>query len=378
MSRQINAGNFLPFYENVQHQRHRQVGTDTVPYGMIAPRTRLLPFQIRINEAYGGGHFLYLINAQDDLTQITLDPAQVEINEAADGLSFWATFYANEEIDNIPECGYWYIKFEHVLVGRYSEVLYLKDFCGHDAAELTISDCSTSGSDILIELTPVIYSRPGYSLIIERLGLGWSTISAGEDPYTQTENLASGTAQYGIVVTTDCGLIITKRYTATWTDCNDLTLTLNTQEENAANIGNNPTWRLVFSSEDDQDKGNVLYQTGYVQHMYLELPVWDVPVMNRVAESAIDGYGNITRRFSRTVTQQIFESADVPDWAISFLVQAQDMVVQMENVETGDIFTLSNFLFESRRQGASLNIGRFLFDENTEIFNNCENQFSLL
>lgn len=73
----------------------------------------------------------------------------------------------------------------------------------------------------------------------------------------------------------------------------------------------NPLYRIRFTSS--KDKGDVMYTVfSYHQFFYPKVWAWDRPALNRELELAIDGNGNETTRFSRTVIRYRLEVSDVP------------------------------------------------------------------
>jgi hypothetical protein len=215
--------------------------------------------------------------------------------------------------------------------------------------------------------------------------LSWDVIATNNDVTIQ-ETLSNETREYRIVATTPCGLIITKSYVATWDSadgCATLTLGTPTTSTNEAGImSTGPGWRLNFSNTTD--KANVLYQTGYEQYLYLPMPIWDVPEVERETEIAVNGDGEEIRRFTRTVERRGFEVADLPDYVLGWLTKAGDLdTIKMEDAKLVDAlaqveFAVENLNFESPgRQGVGLNIGRFYFDVEAEAFQGCQENFAL-
>lgn len=382
-----NPGNILPFYTNRRWQRHRQIGQDSIPFGLTAPRNKLLPFQVYATGAPGTVVW-QVTSPTDDLTYHILDPDLLEVNEMADGSGYWVTWKAEQSISgsteapfyqDVPACGFWYIMLTLDGVPYYSEVLYLTDICGEDSAFLEVvpDSCSVVGPNLIFTLQASVFSPSGYVYSLQKYLLGWSEISANE---TYEISLVEGNeaADLRIQVETVCGATITVVYDVTWTSgdaCNTLTLAfVSTSTVNGLNVGQNPTWRL--SVTNTTDKGQVLYQNDtYTQLLYL-LPVWAIPQVERNVEVEVSGNGNITRRFTRTVEKKRFEFADMPDYLLGFLAKIGDHdTVILEEVETGDSVTLANATFESRAQGALLNIGALTFDAEIETFSGCQEDF---
>ena len=393
----VNPGNLLPFYtegynsNDRRWQRHRQIGTDVVPYGLPCPRTRLLPFQLYFDSPLDGISAFALVNAEDDTETIILDPEGplLEIAENSDQTAFWVTFKAQIDLDVIPDCGYWYIFLNLGTTGQFvSEVLDCRDMCGFEAVGLAIQTDSCAVEDPVIQfgLEAVIETGSGSTYVIQRkVGLAFETIATNSS-VTVVDTLSNEDEDYRIQVTTACGLIITKTYTAAWSaadGCGTLALTLVTTSVNEAGIlTSGPVWRLNFSNTTD--KANVLYQDGYEQYLYLPMPVWDVPEIVRETDVRVNGNGEEIRRFTRTVERRGFEVADLPDYVLGWLTKSGDLdTIKMEDAKLVDAlaqveFAVENLTFESPgRQGVGLNIGRFYFDVEAEAFQGCQENFAL-
>lgn len=391
----VNPGNLLPFYtegynsNDRRWQRHRQIGTDVVPYGLPCPRTRLLPFQLYFDSPLDEISAFALVNAEDDTETIILNPEGplLEIAENSDQTAFWVTFKAQIDLDIIPDCGYWYIFLNLGTTGQFvSEVLDCRDMCGFEVIGLAIQTDSCAVEDPVIQfgLEAVIETGIGSTYVIQRkVGLAFETIATNSS-VTVVDTLANEEEEYRIQVTTACGLIITKTYNAGWSaadGCGTLVLALVTTSVNEAGIlTSGSVWRLNFSNTTD--KANVLYQTGYEQYLYLPMPVWDVPEIVREEDVRVNGNGEEIRRFTRTVERRGFEVADLPDYVLGWLTKSGDLnTIKMEDAKLVDAlaqveFAVENLNFESPgRQGVGLNIGRFYFDVEAEAFQGCQDNF---
>jgi len=383
-----NPGNLLPFFlpgyndEHRPYHRHRQIGTDQVPYGIPAPRTRLLPFQFYTAGAEVNILSWELVSAVDDTTTVTLDETTLTKSVMGDNSGFWVTWDASAELDTIPDCGYWYSVVEIEGVGKlYSEVMYLTDLCGMETATLTISDCSSGDGSVTIEFTRTVYAASGYAISLERYNAGWSVLVTGDSaPHSVVESVGTLSRQYRIVMTSPCGVVLTKTYTVTWDagdPCGTMAISAPTTTTDVSGIAPGAaTWRLTFTNTTD--KGQVLYQNNYTQWLFLPAPVWDRPEITRTVEKTEDGNGTEVIRFSRTVTRQGFEFADCPDWLISFLAKCGDLdTIVYEDVLTGVSFPVTNVTFESREQGPALNTGRIYFDAEIDTFAGCQENYTL-
>ena len=384
----FNPGNLLPFYTKRRWQRHRQIGQDRIPFGLTATRHYLLPFQVYVSGAAPVSVAWVMRSAVDDLTYHVLDSDLLTITEMDDASGYWVTwdggqtiYGADEDVvphQDVPDCGFWYIELTLDGTTYYSEVLYLSDICGEDAAALEIvpDSCSVDGSDLIFTLQASVFSPAGYTYSLQKFLLGWSEIS-DEETYEITLVEGNESAELRIQVVTACGATLTVTYDATWTSgdaCNTLALSfVSSAIVNGLSVGDNPTWKLKITNTTD--KGQVLYQDSYTQWLYL-LPVWATPPVERNVEIEVNGDGDEVRRFTRTVERRRFEFADMPDYVLGFLAKAGDhSSVILEEVETGDSVTLSNAVFESRVQGSALNIGILTFDAEAEAFSGCQEDY---
>ena len=390
----VNPGNLLPFYSigysanDLRWQRHRQFGTDHVPYGLPCPRQRLIPFQLMIEATGITPASFVLFSPEDDSEAVTLDETTLTVE--TDGTRTWVTWYADENLDVIPDCGFWYVFLNLGESGGqfYSEVLDLRDMCGFESVALQLSEgsCSIDGSDIIFTLEANIEATSGTTYgIYRKNGLAYDLV-ATDASYEATETLASESHQYRIIATTDCGLIFTVTYTVSWEagdGCGTLAIAQDSSSTNQSDIlSTAPVWRLNFGNT--KDKSNVLYQNGYEQYLYLPMLVWDVPEVNRETDIRVNGNGEEIRRFTRTVERRGFEVADLPDYVLGFLTKAGDLdTIVLEDAKLIDALVqveiaIENLTFESpSRQGTALNVGRFYFDVEAEAFQGCQENFVL-
>ncbi len=390
----VNPGNLLPFYEigysanDLRWQRHRLPGQDVIPYGLPCPRTRLMPFQVTGLGAAPTPESFVLFSPEDDSEAVTLDETLLTVE--ADGTRWWVTWYADEDLNVVPDCGFWYVLLNLGEAGGqyYSEVLDCRDFCGFEkiGLEIEVDSCAIDGANITFNLDAIIETGDGTTYTIQRKnGLAWDTV-ATDASYAATETLADESHQYRIQATTACGIIITQTYTITWTagdGCGTLDIGTATTSTNQAGIlSTGPVWRLNFSNTTD--KANVLYQSGYEQYLYLPMPVWDVPEIERETEVAVNGDGEEIRRFTRTVERRGFEVADIPDFVLGWLTKSGDLdTIKLEDAKLVDALvqvelSITNLTFESpSRQGTALNVGRFYFDVEAEAFQGCQENFAL-
>lgn len=389
-----NPGNLLPFYaigysaNDLRWQRHRQYGTDLVPYGLPCPRTRLMPFQVTGLGAAPTPESFVLFSPEDDSEAVTLDETLLTVE--ADGTRWWVTWYADEDLNVVPDCGFWYVFLNLGEAGGqfYSEVLECRDFCGFEDVGYSIEEgsCAVDGSNFTFTLNADIQATDGTTYqIYRRNGIAYDLVSTDE-PYEATEAVADESHTYRFIVTTGCGLIITRTFDLEWDagdPCGTLVFENLVESINQSGIlSTGPVWRLNFSNTTD--KANVLYQEGYEQYLYLPLLVWDVPEIERETEIAVNGDGEEIRRFTRTVERRGFEVADIPDFVLGWLTKSGDLdTVKLEDAKLVDALaqvelSITNLTFESpSRQGTALNVGRFYFDVEAEAFQGCQENFVL-
>ena len=389
----VNPGNLLPFYSigysgnDIRWQRHRQQGQDIYPFGLPCPRTRLMPFQLCV-EATGVEVSLFSVfNPYDDSETVIFDAGFLDVQ--TDGTKSWITWYADENLDVVPDCGFWYVFLNLGDAGQYySEVLYLRDMCGFEKVGLTIGtdSCAVDGGNISFQLVADVEAGDGTTWAIQRKdGLSWNTISTG-NTVTVVELLSAETREYRIQATTVCGLIITQPYVATWDDadgCGTFDFARQAISINEAGIlSTPPVWRFNFSHSTD--KANVLYQDGYEQYLYLPTIIWDRPEIVRSVNIQENGNGVEIRRNTRTKERRGFEVPDLPDYVLGWLAKAGDLdTITLEDAKLDTSLVpveipIENLTFESPNpQGPSLNTGRFYFDVEAEAFNGCQENFVL-
>ncbi len=377
-----NAGNLIPFYDTVNWQRHRQVGQDALPYGLPVSRLRLAPFQVYIaTELIPVTITFKLVNIVTAET-LTLDSALIEMSRHADG--FWLTFYGSD-LDQTPDCGFWYVwlyaapEDESEVFNRYSEVLRLANWGNFERARLTFDACSEDGADLNLDLldTSLLVGTATSVLVELRDGASWVGIGTGDT--TATVTTADEGATIRITVESSTGNTLQTTYVFEW-DAADPCATLAYEEDSHDDTLDVPDlWRINFGN-NEADRGEVLYQNGYVQELFLEpCPVFDIPEVQREIEAVVNGEGKSITRSARTVERLKFETMDLPDYVIHFLSSAAELsVVELENVTTGETLALTRLSFSSRRQGKELNTGIFEFDGRTEYFAGCDENFTLL
>ena len=379
-----NPGNVLPFYDNRAWQRHRQIGQDTIPFGITGTRARLLPFQLYVTgDATTDIITFNLINAVSDSGAVTLDETLLTRTEKADNSGYWITW--NAAVDTVPDCGFWYVQLTVDGMYYYSEVMYLTDFCGLNDVGLELLSCNVVTLEMMDYISVSIqrtYNPTAPTSIQHQKYISgvWTNIGTSAGFINFTTLTSAETDQYRIIAVMECGVTITATYTLTW-DSADVCATLTfvqtgyAKSFDSGDLERN-VWRLAMTNTTD--KANVLYQEGYTQHLYIS-PIWDTPEVRREVQTDVNGNGDTVRTFSRTIEQQKFEFPDMPDYVLGFLSKVGDLSsVILEEAETGRTVTMENVTFESKRQGALLNIGIITFDAEIESYSGCQEDFELV
>ena len=136
----LNAGNALPFYSDLKWQRHRQVGQDALPYGLPAPRSRLIPFQVFLSDTLAASAITWkLVNVVtgDEVAQ-SANLLEKVCFDASTPVGIWVTF-KGDWLTTVPDCGFWYIEItagESGEITVYSDVLALKSWANFEHAAL--------------------------------------------------------------------------------------------------------------------------------------------------------------------------------------------------------------------------------------------------
>lgn len=380
----FNPGNVLSFRTNKRFQRHRLLGQDYLPFGLTCPQSRLLPFQLFLPIEETPEINFTLVNAADESETIMQDTALLEIKEKSGGggdYGFWVTWKAGVNLTTIPACGFWYVKIGYDDKEVYSEVLHCKPDGTFDAIGLilTPNGCSYSEGDTLdfgVTADDDLSAPPVSQTVEAYLNDDWQTIG----PTGGTVSIAEfppNIVQIRRIVTTASGQQITVVYEATWNDvfdpCADLQLILISTTTSGGTFPER--WRLRMKNETD--KGDVLYQTGYEQQLYIK-PVFDRSDVEEQIDRKISAKGNETSRYTRTVERIKFEAPDIPDYVVFFLAMLKDLSsVILEDASTGIGFPLTYTKFTARPAGPSLNIGEFSAERNYEVFSGCQPNYAL-
>ena len=375
----VNPGCVLPFYAKTTWQRHRQIGTDVLPFGLVAPNARLMPFQLYfatgdVPEAVG----FSVVSAVDDTTVVVFDSSLLTV-EAKSGGGFWVTWYASENLNTIPDCGFWYVKVVVDEVEYFSEVLHLKPDNNFDALFVVIDDCDAE--EFVLSLTVRAddqLSAPPVSETIEYFDSSmWNTVGDNEgtiffNDYPPNE------LQIRRIVTTASGVTITQNFLVTWSNeldpCADIAI-----ESVSPTItsGGSTTERWRMRLTNDFDKGTVLYQNGFQQWFYFT-PIFDAPQIERDTDITENGFGDEITRYSKTTERWRFEASDIPDYLCHIFAMLGDVdTVLIENVATSDSFFVTDLRFAFRRQSPSLNIGEFNYRRRNEVDSGCQTNFAL-
>ena len=376
----LNPGNIYTFYLSKKWQFHRQPGTDLVPFGLIAPAERLIPFQFYSASGASPTVSWDLVDPADDSTVHALSSGQLSIDNK-DGGGFWVTWPATSDLSSVPPCGYWQIRLTVNGTEYWGNVLHLRGTCGSESGSLSTDNCAISDDlgHLEVDLIATISAIPGYSYAIQRYnGSSWVTVST-DAGYTTFDDLDDESEQYRLVITTACGWTLTYTYSLTWTNgedpCGTLAFSLTGTSIVEGSESLDTQWRIRFGN--DNDRGTVYYTGGYQQYFYPEALVFDVPQIERQEDVKKNLEGVETTRYAKTKVKQVFEVPNIPDYCIGFFAQCGDLnSIVLETVDGDTSETLTGVEFSTRRQNSGFSVGIFTFVSETGI-ERCQPDFEL-
>lgn len=131
----VNPGNILKFNQHQSFQRHNQEGQNRVAFGLKAPNTRLIPFQLFI--ATGATTVTWkLVNPIDPTgsTSVAMTAGDLDIVDKSGGGS-WVTWGGLSNLTTIPDCGFWEVWVTVDGTVYYSEVLHVFEVTGIAVAD---------------------------------------------------------------------------------------------------------------------------------------------------------------------------------------------------------------------------------------------------
>lgn len=382
----VNPGNVYSFRAHKRFQRHRLAGTDYLPFGLPVPQSRIMAWQVFLKLEELPEFNWSLVNCADESIVLTQSSDLLEVKEkSGDGYGYWVTWKADQNLTNIPDCGFWYVKLAWNDQELWGEALHTKPDASFDTVGLILVPDSCdfdegSGLEIQVVEDDDLVAPPVSQTVEAYLNDDWQEIG----PTGGTIMLAEfppNEIKVRRIVQTASGQTITAGFIISWSDaggpCDDIHIAPDPDSPATTTGGALPErWRLRM--KHNTDKGDVLYQTGYEQTLYIR-PVFDAPGIKRENEAKVNGNGKETSRFTRTVERLLIEAPDLPDYVIFFLVTAQDLSqVILEDATSGVGFPLTNPEFTFRRQGPSLNIGQWACDRNVEVFSGCQPNYALV
>ena len=387
----FNPGNVLRFVTKKRWQRHRLEGQDVLPFGLQCPQSRILPWQVFLDLEELPELNYTLVNAAQETDTLLQSNDLLEVRERSGG-GYYVTYKADTNLTQIPPCGFWYVKLGYDDQEVYSEVLHTKPDPGFDTVSLILVEdsCNLSEGGVLtFDLLAVdeLSATPSSQTVQAFINDAWQTIgpTGGE---VMLAEFPPNEVMVRRVVTTASGQQITANYIVSWSDaggpCDDIHIEPDGDVIKSGGTFNSK-WRFRVKNETDKginndQRGGVLYQTGYEQQYYLtRAPGFGRPILNREEQRKTDGFGNRTSQYSRTEERIYFEVADIPDFMFFFFKNLSDNTqVILEEVVSGEGFDLVNAQFDSRVQGAGLNIGEFQCDGAIEVFSGCQENYVLL
>ena len=373
-----NPGNFVPCYPDPRWQRHRQIGQDT-PFGLPAPSSRLLPMQAYFPTGGLSALSFVLVNARNEEESLAQSASLLEAKENSTG-GYWITWKADQNLTQVPECGYWYAIIGNGSRQFFFEVLHLKPNASFDRVGLALEDnsCDFSAGTLTFGILAADQlTNAATEQTIEYFDNSeWQTV--GETGGTIAfQDFPPNSIQVRRIVLNSMGVTLVATYTVTWDDA-DPCASLALNPVSSVNSGGTvaEVWRLRATNSGD--KGTTLYQTGYEQQLFIE-PIFDVPETERETEITENGFGDEVTRTSRSAEKIAFEVRNLPDYLLHPLAMLGDLSdVILETVGGEHSFGLVNTSFAHRKQSPALNIGEFKADRRIEVFTNCQPNFSLV
>jgi len=150
----VNPGNLLKFNQFQSFQRHNQSGQNRVPFGLRAPQTRLIPFQLFISA--GASTVTWkLVNPLDPTGGIDLAMTAGDLSLVdKDGGGTWITWDGLSDLTTVPDCGFWEIWLTADGTVYYSEVLHV-----FDVTEFAIPDWRFKFYNDNVDKGPVLYQQ---------------------------------------------------------------------------------------------------------------------------------------------------------------------------------------------------------------------------
>lgn len=312
-----NPGCILPFYPRTIWQRHRQHGQSELPYGMKAPNARLLPFQIRGASGTASTVTWQLVNAVDESETIAQTTSLVVNNVSGGG--WYVTWFANTDISNIPDCGYYYIVVFVNSVPHYSEVLHLDGVSSEEIVSLSLDACDTGSSGTIfgVNAADTLSGTIDTQEIAYFGGGTWQVIGAGSGNITWND---PGPIQVYRRVRLTSGRVITAYGEITFTDENDPCADAAISMESQTSVNDPELWRVRFAFGGD--RGGVLYQTGWQQWFYLpERPTFAIPAFEIDEDAKTDGFG-VEKNVATSIVERLpFEFFEMPDYAAQGIIE---------------------------------------------------------
>jgi hypothetical protein len=359
-------------------------GTDLTPFGLLGLNTRLIPFQITGETGTATVNAFEVINATDETIVLTQSTSLLEVSDVAPE-GWFVTWKATVDLDEVPDCGFWYIRVQVGSTSYYSDVLHLPDVNANDVVGFELGDCNLTNGilELFLEsadtLTGTVVSE-SFSYFDPAQAQWYS--QGGADCTIQFLSSANGTGVTIPVkreVTLSSGKTISRYGEITYTDdsspCSDAVITLFDQEVI------DPTERWLIKLVTYNDTAHVLNQTGYQQYLYLPIP----PIMDR-PDVSVDEGSPITNGYGQEISQLAliqergkFEVSHVPDYCLGPLTEIcyTADVMTVTDILSGIAIALTDIRFEARAASPQWNVGIFTF-KRSEITIHCREDFEIL
>lgn len=339
---QINTGCALPFFVSTKYQT-RYLNDEGCR--IIASNAYLLPFQFWVDEAPDTVNKFQLVNVVSGY-MIDLDTSLIKRKRLASDAKAWY-YFTGEDIDEILECGNYYIIVQVGTTNYYSDVINVRVIGVPETFDLEIGTVGVSEMEIVATHTVnTIITSAKVSYQINGLGdhTVVSTAIAGGDTVTWEVPIPIPDfgAWYKIKYLTrsNFNTVFERIFTLKF-DNGDPAGTAQIEYLNDKITGINDLFLIEI--DNSTDYGSVIYSvTDVNQKLYLE-GSFGFPEVVRNAEFEQNGNGVSFPVFSQTRLKQALTLINVPDQFIQILSDLNaHSSVTITDMKTGKVYTNVN------------------------------------
>lgn len=132
---------------------------------------------------------------------------------------------------------------------------------------------------------------------------------------------------------------------------------------------------IVIEAWNTQDKEYAIFQTGWRERFFIPKDhcIFNAPQITIREELEINGQFDIVLKASRVADRKVFETLNVPDWALMGLenIRYMDMITVTDQ-QLSTTFQTKDYQFSSRAQAPGLNIGVFSLEQTKALNFGCD------